>query len=546
MSETLATPRRATTEWWRDAAIYQVYPRSFADADGDGTGDLDGVRSKLPYLRDLGIDAVWFTPWYPSPMADGGYDVEDYRAIDPMFGTLAQAEALITDALEYGIRTIIDIVPNHISSNHRWFQEALAAGPGSPERERFWFRDGRGDEPPNNWISEFGGTPWSRVVGPDGVPEQWYLHLFAAGQPDVNWGHPDVREEYEQILRFWFDRGVSGVRIDSAALLAKDAELPDLQPTHGPGGHPYIDREDLQEIYRSWRRIAESYGGDRALIGEIWLPDAERFARYLRPDVLHSAFNFDFLAAAWDADRLWSSIETTTRLHSAVGAPATWVLSNHDVTRPVTRYGRADTAFAFETKRFGTPTDLELGRRRARAAAMLAMALPGSYYLFQGEELGLPEVEDIPLDKLQDPMHGRSGGIDPGRDGCRVPLPWSGTEPPYGFSPRQVDTWLPQPKDWAAFTAEAQSADPQSMLSLYRMALLIRRTHPDLGDGPMARLDAGPGVIAFRRGASFACVTNLTDHAVELPPHDQVWLASAMHEGGRLPADATAWLRLAS
>jgi alpha-glucosidase len=546
---TSAAPRRATTDWWRDAAIYQVYPRSFADADGDGTGDLDGVRSKLPYLRDLGIDAIWFTPWYPSPMADGGYDVEDYRAIDPVFGTLGQAEDLITDALEFGIRTIIDIVPNHISSSHAWFRAALAAGPGSPERARFWFRDGRGEDgelPPNNWVSEFGGTPWSRVVGADGVPEQWYLHLFASGQPDVNWGHPDIRHEYEDILRFWFDRGVSGVRIDSAALLAKDAELPDLVDTHGPGGHPYIDREDLQEIYRSWRRIAESYGGDRALIGEIWLPDAARFARYLRPDVLHSAFNFDFLAAPWDARKLRASIETTTEFHLQVGAPATWVLSNHDVTRPVTRYGREDTAFAFETKRFGTPTDLHRGWRRARAAAMLAMALPGAYYLFQGEELGLPEVEDIPLDKLQDPMHARSGGIDPGRDGCRVPLPWSGSEPPYGFSPRQVETWLPQPKDWATLTAEAQSADPNSMLSLYRVALLIRRTHPDLGDGTMSWLDSDPDVLAFTRGSTFACLTNFTHEPIALPPHEQVWLASATLEGGRLPADATAWLRLPS
>ena len=542
-------PQGRTTGWWRDAAIYQVFPRSFADANGDGSGDLAGVLSKLPYLRDLGIDAIWFTPWYPSPMADGGYDVADYRSIDPVFGDLAEAERLIAAALEYGIRAIVDVVPNHVSEAHHWFREAVAAGPGSPERERFWFRDGKGDdgsEPPNGWVSEFGGVPWSRLTDADGNPEQWYLHLFASGQPDLNWGHPDVLREHRDILRFWFDRGVAGIRIDSAALLAKDEDLPDVQDGHGPGDHPYIDREDLQEIYRSWRRIAESYGPDRALIGEIWLPDAERFARYLRPDVLHTAFNFDFLAAPWDAERLRSSIETTVEVHNRVGAPATWVLSNHDVTRPVTRYGRADTAFSFETKRFGTPTDRATGTRRARAAAMLAMALPGAFYLFQGEELGLPEVEDIPLDRLQDPMYARSGGVDPGRDGCRVPMPWSGGEPPYGFSPRPVETWLPQPKDWALLTAEAQSADPQSMLSLYRKALLIRRTNPELGDGPMTWLDAPEGVLSFRRGGLFACVTNLSSEEIVLPANDQIWLASAQLEGGRLPTDSTVWLRLPS
>ncbi|MCW2782800.1 MAG: alpha-glucosidase [Marmoricola sp.] len=536
-------------EWWRGAAIYQVYPRSFADANGDGTGDLAGVRAHLPYLHDLGIDAIWFTPWYPSPMADGGYDVADYRSIDPMFGALSEAEDLIQEALALGIHSIIDVVPNHVSSSHTWFQAALAAGPGSPERERFWFRDGVGenaDEPPNHWESEFGGRAWSRVVRPDGVPEQWYLHLFAPGQPDLNWDHPDVRREHEEILRFWFDRGVAGIRIDSAALLAKDAALPEVTEAHDPGSHPYVDRDELQGIYRSWRRIAESYGADRVLIGEIWLPDADRFARYLRPDVLHSAFNFDFLTAPWEAGKLRQSIETTLDVHARVGASPTWVLSNHDVTRPVTRYGREDSGFAFDAKRFGVPTDLQVGRRRARAAALLAMALPGAYYLYQGEELGLPEVEDIPVDRIQDPMHIRSGGVDPGRDGCRVPMPWSGDQPPYGFSPGPVDTWLPQPDDWSALTADAQSADPASILSLYRDALLIRRTHPDLGSGSFSWLASSPGVLAFRRGASFGSITNFGSTPAELPDHDQIWLASAPLEGGRLPADATVWLRLSS
>jgi alpha-glucosidase len=534
-------------QWWRGATIYQIYPRSFADGTGDGVGDLVGIRSRLPYLRDLGVDAIWLTPWYPSPMADGGYDVADYRDIDPTFGDLALAETLISEALSLGIRTIIDVVPNHVSAEHAWFRDALAAGPGSPERERFWFRDGRGpdgDEPPNGWVSNFGGPAWSRVVAPDGTPEQWYLHLFAPGQPDLNWDHADVRLEHQEVLRFWFDRGVRGIRIDSAALLAKDPTLPEVAEGQRPGrGHPYVDRDELQDVYRGWRRLAESYGPDRALIGELWLEDVDRFARYLRPDILHTAFNFEFMAAPWDADRLRASIERTIAAHTVVGAPATWVLSNHDVTRPVTRYGRADTAFAFDTKRFGTPTDRTLGERRARAAVLLAMALPGAYYLYQGDELGLPEVEDIPVGRLQDPMHARSGGVDPGRDGCRVPLPWSGSVPPYGFSPPGTDTWLPQPHGWAQLTVAAQSADPHSMLSLHRQALQVRRNHPDLGDGPLTWLSAEPGVIAFERGPGLACLTNLTDHPVDLPPHSGVWVASRPLEGGRLPPDSTVWLR---
>jgi alpha-glucosidase len=543
-----ATSPDTGTDWWRTATIYQVYPRSFADGNGDGTGDLAGVRSRLRHLVDLGVDALWFTPWYPSPMTDGGYDVVDYRAIDPLFGDLAEAEGLMSDAAALGLRTIIDVVPNHVSDQHPWFQAALATGPGAPERERFWFRDGLGpggDLPPNGWKSEFAGPAWSRVVAPDGTPEQWYLHLFAAGQPDLNWNHPDVVREHEEILRFWFERGVAGIRIDSAALVAKDPALPDVPPDAGPGAHPYVDREELQDLYRSWRRIAESYGPDRVLIGELWLPDAERFARYLRPGVLHLAFNFDFLTAPWDAAALRASIVGTLDLHERVGASATWVLSNHDVTRPVTRYGREDTAFAFERKRYGVPTDLALGTRRARAAALLAMALPGAYYLYQGEELGLPEVEDIPPDLIADPMHFRSGGVDPGRDGCRVPIPWSGDAPPYGFSPLEVATWLPQPASWASRTVDHQAGDPGSMLSLYRAALRLRHDVADLVGAPLTWVELGEHCLAFRRGATFASVTNLAEEPVDLPPHARILLASTTVEGGRLPADATAWLELA-
>ena len=533
--------------WWRDAVIYEIYVRSFADGNGDGTGDLAGVRDRLLYLRSLGVDAIWFTPWYVSPLADGGYDVADYRAIDPAFGTLEEAEALIADALALGIRTIIDIVPNHVSDRHPWFQAALRAGPGSPERDRFWFRPGRGaggDEPPTGWRSEFQGSPWSRTTDPDGRPGDWYLHLFTPEQPDLNWDHPDVRAEHEAILRFWFDRGAAGVRIDSAALLVKDDTLSEVPAEPTPGGHPTQDRDELHDIYRGWRAVADSYPGTRVLVGEIWLADIDRFAKYLRPDELHTAFNFDFMARPWHAADLRDSIDATLAAHAPVGAPATWVLSNHDVTRPVSRYGRADTTFAFSRKRFGVATDLDLGRRRARAAALLTAALPGSLYIYQGDELGLDEVE-VPIAEIQDPMHDRSGGTDPGRDGCRVPLPWSGAAAPFGFSPDGSTgrPWLTQPAHWAGLTVEAEAADPDSMLNLYRTALRIRHEEPDLGDGPLTWWSSPPDTLAFARGPRFLSLTNLSGASLPLPPHEAVLLASVDVADHHLPPDATVWLR---
>jgi alpha-glucosidase len=549
----LVAPSTTDPLWWRSAVIYQIYIRSFADGNGDGTGDLAGVRSHLGYLRDLGVDAIWFTPWYPSPLADGGYDVENYFEIHPSFGDLEQAEALIREALALGIRTIIDIVPNHISYKHPWFQAALKAGPGSPERERFWFRPGQGpngDEMPNHWVSDFQGDTWTRTTNPDGTPGEWYLHLFTPEQPDLNWNHPDVRKMHEDVLRFWFDRGVGGVRIDSAALLIKDPDLPEVPAEVKPGQHPSVDRDEVHDIYRSWRAIADSYPGTRVFVGEVWMPDTERFAKYLRPDELHTAFNFDFMARPWDAGELRDSIDTMLAAHAPVGAPSTWVLSNHDVTRPVTRYGRADTSFAFATKRFHTPTDLTLGMRRARAAALLSAALPGSLYVYQGDELGLPEAENIPVELLQDPMYFRSDGVDPGRDGCRVPMPWSGSKPPYGFTPAGAthSPWLPQPDDWAGFTVESEAAKSGSMLSLYRTALSIRRSHPALGDGILTWIDSAEypkdgGVLAFSRGLGFVSVTNLSSRAVELPAYTRLLLASTPLEGGLLPPDSTAWLR---
>jgi alpha-glucosidase len=526
--------------WWRNAVVYQVYVRSFSDANGDGIGDIAGVRARLPYLRDLGVDALWFNPWYPSPQADAGYDIADYRAIDENLGTIAEAERLIAEAKAVGIRTIVDIVPNHVSSHHPWFRRAVLAGPGAPERGRFWFRPGRGtygERPPNDWQSIFGGPAWTRVA--DG---EWYLHLFAPEQPDLNWTHPDVWAEHEAILRFWFDRGVAGVRIDSAALLEKD---PDLGEVRDGRPHPFMDRDPIHDVYRQWRDVADSYEEPRLLVGEVWLPDAERLARYLRADELHTAFNFDFLACPWERDRLQVSIDAALAAHALVDAPPTWVLSNHDVTRPVTRYGRDDTSFSFEAKRAGTPTDLARGTRRARAAAVLTMALPGSMYVYQGEELGLPEVEDIPSHLRRDPMHARSGGVDPGRDGCRVPLPWSGTVPPYGFSGDAVSGWLEQPAGWGTLTVEAQLRDERSMLNLYRRGLELRRNAPWDDDAPLAWLEASPQALAFSRGPHFVCLTNFGAEPFPLPAGAELLLASSELEGGAVAADTTVWLRQA-
>jgi len=534
--------------WWRNAAIYQVYVRSFADGNGDGVGDLAGIRTHLPHLRDLGVDAIWFNPWYASPQTDGGYDVADYRDIDPLFGTLAEAEILINEAHELGIRVIVDIVPNHCSDQHAWFQAALAAGPGSRERARFLFRAGKGpdgDEPPNNWLSNFHGSSWTRVTEADGSPGEWYMHMFAPEQPDFNWENPEVHEEFESILRFWLDRGVDGFRIDVAHGLVKAEGLPDIVDLDSAGyKRPYEDQDGVHDIWREWRRITDSYAGERTLVGEVWLPDPARFARYLRPDELHSAFNFDFLNCAFTEPAMREVIDATLASHAPVGAPTTWVLSNHDVARHVTRYGRADTTFNFGHRQHGVPTDLDLGTRRARAACLLTLALPGGVYIYQGDELGLWEVEDIPEALLQDPVFERSNGVDRGRDGCRVPLPWQGELPPFGFSPdgAEATPWLPQPAAWKDYTAAVQVGDEHSMLELYREALRIRRATPQLGDGPMAWIEAPDGVLAFSRDGGFTCVVNLSSGPIEMPAHESVLLSSGPLDEGQLPPDTAVWL----
>ncbi len=558
-----------TSTWWRDAVIYQIYIRSFADGDGDGLGDIAGIRSRLRYLADLGVDAVWINPWYPSPMADAGYDVSDYRDVEPRFGSLADAEALVREAHEVGLRVLLDIVPNHTSDQHVWFRAALAGGPGAPERERYLFRPGRGaggEEPPNGWQSVFGGSAWQRVTEPDGTPGEWFLHLFAPEQPDLNWQHPDVAADFEETLRFWFDRGVDGFRIDVAHSLVKQDGLPDHEDLDWPRRpvevdgelrrapwrpHPFWDRDEVHDVYRAWRRVADSYDDPKVFVAEAWVDEPERLARYLRPDELHTAFNFTYLTATWDADYLRHVIAETLAEQGAVGAPATWVLSNHDVARHLSRYARdLDRPGSGLMQLIGLPADLALGRRRARAAVLLTLGLPGGAYVYQGEELGLPEVEDLPEDVLADPVWERSGHADRGRDGCRVPLPWSGEAPPYGFSPDGATEapWLPQPEDWAPLSAAAQAGDPDSMLELYRAALSARRVTPGLGDGPgqgpggLAWLDLPAGVLGFTREPGFACLVNVAGSPVAPPPGYRVVLASDRLVDGRLPAATSAWL----
>ena len=533
--------------WWRDAVMYEVYLRSFADGNGDGIGDLPGLRSRLPYLRDLGVDGIWITPWYHSPMADGGYDVSDYVDIDPLFGTLDDARALLDDAHDLGLKVIVDFVANHTSDAHPWFRAALAAPPGSPERHRYHFRDGTGpggSRPPNDWISAFGGPAWTRTTGPDG---QWYLHLFAPAQPDLNWDDAGVRADFEEILRFWFDLGLDGMRVDAASGLAKEPGLPDFgflaEDLFAPvtwTGSPLWDVEGVHDILRSWREVADGYDGDRVFVGEVVVNGPERLARYMRPDELHTTFNLDFLKSPLDADRLRRTIDATLAAFAPVGAPATWTLSNHDETRHVTRYGRAFTGVPIPPPWPSPPTDRDLGTRRARAMLLLMLALPGSVYLYQGEELGLEEVEDLPDEAIQDPVWTSSGQTVRGRDGCRVPLPWSGTEPPFGFS--DGGPWLPQPAGWRDRTAEAQSQATDSMLAFYRTALALRRDRLAGAGADLRWVDAPDGVLALDRGAQVRCVVNLS--GVPYPVHGEVLLSSGPLPGDVLPPDTAAWLRL--
>jgi len=544
-----STPR-SVTDWWRDAVVYQLYIRSFADADGDGTGDIGGVRARLDHLVELGVDALWVNPWYPSPQVDSGYDVADFRDIDPLYGTLDDADTLVRDAHAAGLKVLLDIVPNHTSSEHVWFRAALAGDAGA--RGRYHFRAGRGEDgelPPNDWTSNFGGPAWTRTTDADGTPGDWYLHLFAPEQPDLDWDNPEVRGEFEDILRFWFDRGVDGFRIDVAHGLAKEPGLPDVGPDWTGSTeelHPAFDQDGVHDIYRAWRKVADSYDPPRIFVAESWPPSSERLSLYLRPDELHQAFQFDLLRAPFDARVMKAVIATSLHDTEGVGASCTWTLSNHDVVRQVTRYARSQPPALvdgpWDRRRWHEePADLELGLRRARAAALLMLALPGSVYLYQGEELGLPEVEDLDADRREDPIFARSGSLDVGRDGCRVPLPWDTSAPTYAFGPEGgAAPWLPQPADWAGLSVAAQAGDPASTFELYRSALRLRRERL-VDAGPLAWLDTPPGTLAFGRG-SLTCWLNTSDHSVALPG-GRLLLGSVPGMDDRsLPVDAAAWV----
>ncbi|MEL5957210.1 glycoside hydrolase family 13 protein [Streptomyces sp. CLV115] len=571
MTQHLAAPSTGTsgaapahqTGWWRDAVIYQVYPRSFADGNGDGMGDIAGVRDRLPYLRSLGVDAVWLSPFYASPQADAGYDVADYRAIDPMFGTLLDADGLIRDAHDLGLRIIVDLVPNHSSDRHDWFKRALAEGPGSALRERYHFRPGKGEDgelPPNDWESVFGGPAWTRTTDPDGTPGDWYLHLFAPEQPDFNWEHPAVADEFRSILRYWLDMGVDGFRVDVAHGLVKAEGLPDLGSHDqlkllGNDVMPFFDQDGVHEIYRSWRTILDEYPdtmgpgapssegrratGGRIAVAEAWTPTVERTANYVRPDEMHQAFNFQYLSTSWDAAELREVIDISLDAMRPVDAPTTWVLSNHDVTRHTTRFANPPGLGT----QIRTAGDRELGLRRGRAATLLMLALPGSAYVYQGEELGLPDVTDLPDEVRQDPSFFRAEGQDGFRDGCRVPIPWTREGSSYGFG--DGGSWLPQPAGWGELSVEAQTGVAGSTLELYRAAIAARRAHPGLGAGSSVEwLQAPEGLLIFAR-PGFVCTVNTTGRPVRIPVRGTVLLSSSpvVTDGAEieLPADTTVW-----
>ncbi|MFF9085864.1 glycoside hydrolase family 13 protein [Streptomyces sp. NPDC014991] len=538
-------------DWWRQAVIYQVYPRSFADADGDGLGDLRGITQRLNHLATLGVDALWLSPFYPSELADGGYDVADHRDVDPRLGTLDDFGALVAEAHRLGLKVVVDVVPNHTSDRHPWFQEALRAAPGSAARDRYVFRAGRGahgELPPTDWQSLFGGSAWRRV--PDG---EWYLHLFAPEQPDLNWDNEEVRADFRTTLRFWSDRGVDGFRVDVAHGLAKDLAEPlrdvgdvgasgeEALAAVPPGSHPYWDRDEVHEIYRDWRKVFDAYSPPRTAVAEAWVPGPRR-ALYARPDELGQAFNFEYLGAPWDAEELRDVITASLATARAVGASATWVLSNHDVVRHASRLvlpPGTDPAAWLLSGGTAPAVDAAAGLRRARAATLLMLALPGSAYLYQGEELGLPEVADLPTEVLQDPIWEQTGHVRKGRDGCRVPLPWTTTGPSYGFGPGAA--WLPQPESFAAYAVEAQAGTEGSTLELYRTALRLRRKLLE-GETLTWTPEAPAGVLDFTRGEAWRCVTHLGAEPVPLPPGEVLLSSAPLPGGGTLPPDTTVWL----
>ncbi|KJL48005.1 Oligo-1,6-glucosidase [Microbacterium hydrocarbonoxydans] len=549
LAETRA-PAADDATWWRQAAVYQIYPRSFADANGDGIGDIPGILSRVDYLAELGIDAVWLSPFYPSALADGGYDVADYRDVDPRLGTLEDFDAMVAALHARGIRVVVDIVPNHTSDLHEWFQEALEAGRGSAARERYIFREGKGPdgaEPPTDWESVFGGPAWQQVE--DG---QWYFHNFAPEQPDLNWDNPEVREDFLKTLRFWSDRGVDGFRIDVAHMLTKDLAEPlpsraELERLPQDGKHPLIDRDDVHEIYAEWRKVFNEYEPPRTAVAEAWVSTPERRARYASAEGLGQAFNFDLLVADFDATQFRSIIAENLAQSAMSGSSTTWVLSNHDVTRHATRYGLPaldgrPVKQGTEWVAAGGPTDaidMVRGLRRAHAATLLLLGLPGSTYLYQGEELGLQEVAEIAPEQRQDPAFFRGGEFDGlGRDGCRVPLPWTASGSSFGFG--AGDAHLPQPSWFSDYAVEVEAADPASTLSLYREALRLR--HRLQTDEALEWIETGRAdVLRFARPNGWQVVTNFGSEPLDLGA-DAAHVVLGPVIDGALPGDSTVWI----
>ncbi len=542
-------------DWWRTAVIYQIYPRSFSDSNGDGIGDLPGITERLDALAQLGVDAVWLSPFYTSPQRDAGYDVADYTDVDPLFGTLADFDALRDRAHALSLKLIIDLVPNHSSSAHPWFQAALAAAPGSLERARYLFRDGLGadgDVPPNNWKSVFGGPAWTRVNEADGKPGQWYLHIFDTSQPDFDWTNDEVKELFRGVLRFWLERGVDGFRVDVAHGLAKKPGLPDWtpDPSLGMSDHqddaPYWAQPGVHPIYRDWHRVLAEFGPDRILAGEAWVEPLSKLADWVRPDEMQQTFNFTFLETPWEAAPLRKVVDDSLAAFGGVGAPSTWVLSNHDVIRHATRLGLNPPPPQGQGlgPRSESHPDDAVGLRRARAATAFMLALPGSAYLYQGEELGLPEVIDLPDSARQDPTFFRTGGETYGRDGCRVPLPWEAAAPMAGFGPVGAGgtgaSWLPQPETWAGYARDAQLGIPGSTLEFYREALAARRTH-HLASNELVWLPSPDAAALVFRSGAVTVIANTGPNPVALPA-GRVVLTSGPVGTDRLPGDTTAWV----
>ncbi len=532
------------SSWWRSGVIYQIYPRSFADHNGDGMGDLKGITQRLPSLKDLGVDAIWLSPFYRSPQKDAGYDVSDYRDVDPLFGDLADFDQLVATAHALELRVMIDLVPNHSSDQHKWFQAALNAAPGSAERSYYHFKDGLGESgelPPNNWQSLFGGAAWTRVE--DG---QWYCHLFDSSQPDLNWENPKVQQEFEDILRFWLDRGVDGFRVDQPHAMSKAPGLPD---------HPYVEeagagfiegresppmwfQEPVHDIFRSWRKILESYPGERAMCGEAYVLPLSFMAKWVRPDEFHQTFNFRFLDAGWNKEVLVSAITESFEAFDEVGAPSTWVLNNHDVIRHASRfggdYGRATASDGIGPD--GIQPNAELGLTIARAATLFMLGLPGASYIYQGEELGLPEHTTLAPEFRQDPTFFRTNGSRVGRDGCRVPLPWEAAKPALGFGPSEK-SWLPQPESYKALARDQQIGDESSTLNLYKNALKFRK-ELSLGEGSFDWVSTDD-LLSYRNGKvlvvhNFGAETQL--------PSGTILLSSDSDQGLTLKPNQTLWL----